>query len=264
VKANKDEVAINDNTSEVTPSINALVAKLETMNNTLFSQDKLLKRTSRERKEFKNKLEIELKELEEAKKLVVVVSDKVECDECVIHMSNLNDLQSKYVALLDKNDELKSRSGLLGACKSCSGLQSELTKKVARISLLEKASSDSTTARCARCEDLELEIKSCSHDKMRIEEGNTNLRSILRWVSCSEPQLGMMMSQFKQGTSASGVGFVVGGKGENLYGKVGEYSGLKPSEKPTTTPKLIKITPPEPTLPTTKDGVFEEPPKAPP
>ena len=49
-----------------------------------------------------------------------------------------------------------------------------------------------------------------------------------------------------------------------LYGKVREYSGLKPSEKPTTTPKLIKITPPEPTLPTTKDEVFEEPPKAPP
>ena len=72
------------------------------------------------------------------------------------------------------------------------------------------------------------------------------------------------MSQFSRGTGASGVGFAVGGKGENLYGKVGEYSGLKPSEKPTTTPKLIKINPPEPTLPTTKDGVFEEPPKAPP
>ena len=72
------------------------------------------------------------------------------------------------------------------------------------------------------------------------------------------------MSQFRWETGASGVGFAVGGKGENIYGKVGEYSGLKPSEKSTTTPKLIKITPPEPTLPTTKDGVFEEPPKAPP
>ena len=72
------------------------------------------------------------------------------------------------------------------------------------------------------------------------------------------------MSQFRWGTDASGVGFAIGGKGENLYDKVGEYSGLKPSEKPTTTPKLTKITPPKPTLPITKDGVFEEPPKAPP
>jgi hypothetical protein len=112
-------------------------------------------------------LEIVLKELE------------VQCDECAIHMSNLADLQSKYVAWLDENDELKSRSGLLGACKSYLGLQSELAEKVVRISLLEKASSDSTIARCAHYEGLELEIEFCKHDKMRIEEGNISLRSIL-------------------------------------------------------------------------------------
>jgi hypothetical protein len=146
------------------------------MNDTLFSQDKILNRAARERKEFKDKLEIALKVLEEAKKHAKVVSDEVECDECAVHMSNLNDLQSKYVALLDENDKLKSRSDLLGACKSFLGLQSELTEKVARISLLEKASSDSTAARCTRGEGLELEIESCRHNKMRIEEDNTNLR----------------------------------------------------------------------------------------
>jgi hypothetical protein len=74
----------------------------------------------------------------------------------------------------------------------------------------------------------------------------------------------MMMSQFRRRTSASGVGFAFGGKGENIYVKVGECSSLNPSEKPSTTPKLIKITPPEPTEPTIKDEVFEEPPKVPP
>ena len=129
-----------------------------------------MKCATRERKEFKDKLEIVLKELEEAKKLVVIVSNEVECDECAIHMSSLTSLQSKYVALLDENDELKSRSGLLGACKSCSDLQSELAEKIARISLLEKASLDSTAAKCVRCEGLELEIESYRYDKMRIEE----------------------------------------------------------------------------------------------
>ena len=129
-----------------------------------------------------------LKELEEAKKVVVVVSNEVECDECAVHMSNLTDLQSKYVALLDENDELKSRSGLLGACKSCSGLQSELVENNAKISALEMASSDSTdAAKCARCESLVLELESCRHDKMRTEEDNTYLWPILRWVSCNEP-----------------------------------------------------------------------------
>ena len=140
----------------------------------------------------------------------MVVFGEVECDECSIHISNLASWRSEYASLLDENDELKSRSSLLGACKSCSGLQSELTGKVARISLLEKARSDRTTAKYARCEDLKLEIESCRHDKMRIEEDNTNLRSILSWVSCSEPRLGMMMSQFRRETGALGVGFVVG------------------------------------------------------
>jgi hypothetical protein len=175
VKASKDVVPIDGDTTEVTPSID----ELDIMTDTLVSQDKLLKRAARERKEFKDKLEIALKELEEAKKIVVVVSDEVECDECAVHMSNLIDLQSKYVALLDENGELKSRSGLLGACKSCSGLQSELAEKVARISLLDKACSDSTAAKCARCEGLELELESYRHDKMRTKEDNTSLRSIL-------------------------------------------------------------------------------------
>jgi hypothetical protein len=74
----------------------------------------------------------------------------------------------------------------------------------------------------------------------------------------------MMMSQLRQGTETSRVGFDLGGKGELVYGKVGEFSGLIPSEKPPTTPKLIKITPPNPTEPTVKDGVFEEPLRVPP
>jgi hypothetical protein len=73
----------------------------------------------------------------------------------------------------------------------------------------------------------------------------------------------MMMSQFSWGTGTSGVDFALGGKGEHVYSKVGELIGLSPSEKPPT-PKLIKITPSKPTKPTVKDGVFEEPPRAPP
>jgi hypothetical protein len=61
-----------------------------------------------------------------------------------------------------------------------------------------------------------------------------------------------------------GVDFALGGKGENIVGKVGECSGLNPSAKLSTTPKLIKITSPKATESTVKDGVFEEPPKAPP
>ena len=75
---------------------------------------------------------------------------------------------------------MKARPILLGACKSCSGLQSELAEKVARISLLEKASSDSIgAAKCALCEAMELQLESCRDNKMISKEENTYLRTIL-------------------------------------------------------------------------------------
>jgi hypothetical protein len=184
----------DDDATKVKPSIDVLIAELDIMTDTLMNQDKLLKHAARERKEFKDKLEVVEKEIEEAKKLVVHVYDEIECDKCAIHMTNFSELQSKYAALLDENDELKDRSSLLGVFKSSSGLQSELAEKNAKFLALEKASLDSMVVECAHCESLVLELESCRHDKMRSEEDNTYLWSILNWVSYSEPQLGMMMS----------------------------------------------------------------------
>ena len=48
----------------------------------------------RERREFKEKFEATLKELEEAKKSTVVVSEETKCDECTVHMSNFASLQA--------------------------------------------------------------------------------------------------------------------------------------------------------------------------
>jgi hypothetical protein len=121
VKPNKDMLLGDDDSTEVKPSIDALIVELDIRTDTLMSQDKLLKRAARERKELKDKLEVVEKELEKAKKLVIHVFDEVECDECSVHMTNFFELQSKYAALLDENDELKARSSLLGVCNSCSG-----------------------------------------------------------------------------------------------------------------------------------------------
>jgi hypothetical protein len=79
----------------------------------------------------------------------------------------------------------------------------------------------------------------------------------------SEPQLGMVVSQFKRGIGGPGLGFTAKDGSAACFGKVGEWSGLKPSEKPSTTPKLIKITPPNPIVPLRHD-VIEKPVRAPP
>jgi hypothetical protein len=82
-------------------------------------------------------------------------------------------------------------------------------------------------------------------------------------VSSSEPQLGMMVSRLVRGTSEPGLGFAAKDGSAACFGKVGEWSGWKPSEKPSSTPKLMKITPPKPTT-NVRDGVIEEPVRAPP
>src|SRR5579859_81565 len=179
-------------------------------------------------------------------------------------MSNFASLQTRYATLMDEIEEMRARPLVLGACKSCPGLRSELAEKDAKLALFEKANSESTNAKCLKCEALELEVTNCRHEKMRVGEENTHLRSILSWLSSSEPQLGMMVSQFKRGTDTTGLGFAIGGKGEVIYGKVGHGSGLSENEKNPIPPKLTKITPPKPTQPLVKDGVVQETPKAPP
>jgi hypothetical protein len=77
VKPNKDVLLDDDDTTEVKPTVDALIAELDVMTDALMSQDKLLKCAAHERKEFKDKLEIVERELEEAKNLVVHISDEV-------------------------------------------------------------------------------------------------------------------------------------------------------------------------------------------
>jgi hypothetical protein len=113
VEIGKDEASSDDDTSHVSLSADELAVEAETLSASLINQDKLLKRAAHERNDFKAKLETMLRELEFAKG-AVVVSDETECDACAIHMTNVSNLQTKYVSLLDENDDLKSRHILLG------------------------------------------------------------------------------------------------------------------------------------------------------
>ena len=90
-----------------------------------------------------------------------------------------------------------------------------------------------------------------------MENENTYLRAILSWVSSSEPQLGMMMKQFKHG-DGFGVDYTYTKSDfDKLYGKIGNAVGV-PSALNTastsTQPSLVDLV----------DDVLKEPPKAPP
>ena len=62
-----------------------------------------------------------------------IVSDVLECD---IFKSDLAALQSKFATVVCELEEMKSRPVLLGACKLCPTLRSELDEKNALIKSL--------------------------------------------------------------------------------------------------------------------------------
>ena len=71
-----------------------------------------------------------------------------------------------------------------------------------------------------------------------------------------------MVSEFKKGIGGPETCFASRSRSDLHFGKVGEWSGLKPSEKHSATPKLIKTIPPKPTTPM-RDGLIKEPMRAP-
>ena len=72
----------DDDTSQVSQTPNELSAEVKKLTAALLSQDKLLRRAARERKEFRQKWEDTVKELESVKSTVVVTDE--ECEMCSI------------------------------------------------------------------------------------------------------------------------------------------------------------------------------------
>ena len=103
---------------------------------------------------------------------------------------------------------MKSRPVLLGACKVCPTLRSELDEKNALIKSFGKTKviESSPPIDCSVCPGLISDLDNLAVEKANLENENTYLRAILSWVSASEPQLGMMIKQFKRG-DGFGVGY---------------------------------------------------------
>jgi hypothetical protein len=93
----EDEVCGDNSSSEVSPTLDSVTTELDTLNDMLVSQDKLLKHAARERKEYKEKWKVALRDLEFARS-TVHVSKEIECDACAVHMSNFSTLQTKYAS----------------------------------------------------------------------------------------------------------------------------------------------------------------------
>ena len=137
--------------------------------------------------------------------------------------------------------ELKNRPALLGACISCPVLHAKLEEALKDASVLETTSKSPVATSCSSCEVVALKNIELAHHLDVVYEENDYKRKLIGWLSGREPQLSMMIAEFKRADSR-GLGFE----------KVGECSGESVKEKSEKIGDIIA-----PPLSTPKNNSFE-------
>jgi hypothetical protein len=131
---------------------------------------------------------------------------------------------AKLDALRTEYDELKARPTFLGACKSCATMHAKLVDDLSTISTLEASLKSPVVNACTSCDEVTLHNLELTSRLDVIYEENDYLRKVLGWLSGQEPQLKIMIEEFKR-ADGHGLGF------EKLGEKVGENSGESVYEK---------------------------------
>jgi hypothetical protein len=153
-----------------------------------------------------------------------VVSDEVECANCLIFLANLAILKEKHASKCEELDmlrvevaELKARPALLGACTSCPILHEKIDEMHAYTVSVEAKLKEPIPTSCSTCELHALKNLELAHYVDHLQDENDELRELMGWLSGHEPQLRIMIETYKrQDGERLGANKVGEGSGENI------------------------------------------------
>jgi hypothetical protein len=215
-KSNKNDSG-SDSEEEVNNEPSFLIAENARLNDLLDNHDDVLRKTNKEKREYRYLLGEAKEKVFELESLLVdaraqidslksapIVTNEPECTNCSTLLGELTVLKEKYASKVEELDvlrveldEMKPRPSLLGACTSCPVLHEKLDVSLVYARSLEAQLKAPIPTICSTCEINAMKNMELAHYVDRLQDENDELRKLMGWLSGHEPQLKIMIETYK-------------------------------------------------------------------